>query len=99
MRIPPYWAKETHTGLDRKGRQQSFAAYGWSFESLAAAKNDALARAGRIFDRLTSDGRVDTYDYLEHPLRQEIVTSTSRRSSRCTIVMPAGTRRPPLLKR
>lgn len=78
MRIPPYWAKETHTGTDHKGKRRTFAACGWSFESLAAAKNDALARARRIFDRLASGVRTDTYDYLEHPLREEIVETIGR---------------------
>ena len=78
MRIPPFWAKESHTGQDPKGREQTFAAFGWSFESLTEAQNNALIRARRVFDRLTSGRRVDTYDYLEHPLREEIVESVGQ---------------------
>jgi hypothetical protein len=78
VRIPPYWAKETYTGTDRAGREQTFAAWGWSFDDPAAAKQDALARAKRIFDRLTSGATPDHYQYLEHPLREEIVDTLAQ---------------------
>jgi hypothetical protein len=75
MRIPPYWAKGTYAGTDRKGKDQTFWAWGWSFTGLAAAKEDAIARARSIFDRLTNGTRIDSYDYLERPLREEIIDS------------------------
>lgn len=75
MRIPRHWAKGTYSDVDQKGRKQSFWAWGWSFDSLAAAKGEATARAKRVFDRLTSGAQPDSYDYLEHPLREEIVQS------------------------
>lgn len=73
MRIPPYWTKGQYTGKDVKGKDQSFSAWGWSFESLDAARQDGRARARRIFDYVTSQQKPESYDYLEHPLREEIV--------------------------
>ena len=75
MRIPPYWARGTYSGADGKGRTRIFWACGWSFDSLAAAKKDAAARARRISDLLSMGGRPDSYDYLDRPLREEIVQS------------------------
>ena len=73
MRIPPYWSKGTHTGTDRNGREQTFWAWGWSFNSMAEAENDAVARAKRVFDRITSGAKPDSYDYIDQPLREEIL--------------------------
>lgn len=74
MKIPPYWAKETFSDTDQAGQKQSFVATGWSFTSLQDAKNNALARAKKIFDIITSGGRPDTYDdYLDRPVREEIL--------------------------
>ena len=75
MRIPPYWAKGTYAGKDRKGKDHAFMTWGWSFTDLAAAEQDAIARATSIFDRLTGDARPESYDYLERPLREEIIDS------------------------
>lgn len=73
MRIPRYWTKASHTGTDRKGKELSCSAWGWSLDSLAAAKEDALSRARRVFDALTSGRRPDTYEYADRPMREEIV--------------------------
>ncbi|KPK86565.1 MAG: hypothetical protein AMJ81_00930 [Phycisphaerae bacterium SM23_33] len=75
MRIPQHWANESFTGQDRDGKEQTFRAWGWSFESLRAARDDALARARRIFDCLVSGRRPESYEYLRQPLREEIVQS------------------------
>jgi hypothetical protein len=47
MRIPPYWVKGSYTGLNERGREQTFDAFGWSFSSADAARADAAARARR----------------------------------------------------
>lgn len=73
MRIPQYWARGTYTGLDRNGRQVRFTAFGWSFTHYGEAKEYAIARAKRIFDHLTNSRKPERYDYLEHPLREEII--------------------------
>ena len=75
MRIPPYWTRGTFTATDARGRERTCTACGWSFESAADAKADAEARALRICERLAEGDRPEDYDYLEHPLREEIVAS------------------------
>ncbi|MBL7152206.1 MAG: hypothetical protein ISS79_00695 [Phycisphaerae bacterium] len=77
MRIPKYWTKATHTANDQDGRELTFSAYGWSFDSINAARENALSRAQRVFDRLVNGSRPDEYDYLDRPLREEI-TDTLR---------------------
>lgn len=73
MKIPPYWASVRFEGKDREGRSQTFAASGWSFASLQAAKDEATARAKRIFDRVTTGQTLNTYDYSDQPIREEII--------------------------
>jgi hypothetical protein len=75
MRIPRHWVRGEFTGPDRTGRQATFLAWGWSFESLAAARADAVARARRVFDFITAGRKPDEYAYLEQPLREEIIQS------------------------
>ncbi len=86
MRIPPYWAKETRSGEDQKGKRYTFWAWGWSFSSLTAAKEDATARARRIIDRLKSGIQPDTYDYLERPLREEIIDSIKQGEDEIAVI-------------
>lgn len=73
MKIPRYWAKENAS--DANGGGESFWAWGWSFENVAAAKDLALARAWKFRDAFTQGQRLDNYDYPESPLREEIIES------------------------
>lgn len=75
MRLPNYWAKETFTGTDGRGRQQSFVAWGWSFDNMDEARQEARNRASRIFNYMVQGIRPDRYPYLETPLREEVVRS------------------------
>jgi len=86
MRIPPYWTKGHYSAEDVHGKKQSFSAWGWSFDSLAAAKEDGAKRARRIHDYVTSKQKPDTYDYLEHPLREEIVESIEHESNPTSVI-------------
>ena len=86
MRIPPYWANESHSGVDRQGNPCDYRAWGWSFASLAAAAEEAKARAKRIFDALTSDKTPDSYAYQEHPSREEIVDSVGPQGDETLII-------------
>jgi len=72
MRIPKYWTQASHTANDPKGKELTFSAYGWSFDSMSGARENALSRARRIFDRIVNGSRPDEYDYLDRPLREEI---------------------------
>jgi hypothetical protein len=75
MRIPKHWARGEYRGQDQKGRDRYFWAWGWSFGDLAEATTMAAQRARRIFEHFVQGGTPCTYDYLEHPLREEIVQS------------------------
>ncbi len=86
MRIPQYWAKENYTGVNRKGRELSFWAWGWSFNSLTGAKEEAKVRAKRILDAIANGGNPDSYDYLENPLREEIMDSVGPSGKEMAIV-------------
>jgi hypothetical protein len=79
MRIPRHWAKGSYTGRDRAGNPRTFQAWGWSSSSLEAARSAGEAAARRIFDRLQRDEErgAGPYDYLDRPLREEIVESVA----------------------
>lgn len=72
MRIPKYWAREKVGGEDRRGYPVRFWAWGWSNESLAAARELAAKRARAALERLLRKEKVGEYDYLELPLREEV---------------------------
>jgi hypothetical protein len=86
MRIPPYWTKGHYSAEDVHGKKQKFSAWGWSFDSPEAAQEDGAARARRIFDYVTNQQKPDTYDYLEHPLREEIVESIENGSKQTAVI-------------
>ncbi len=86
MRIPPYWTKGYYSAEEAHGKKLSFSAWGWSFDSLEAAQEDGAARARRIFDYVTNQQKPDTYDYLEHPLREEIVESIEHDSKQTAVI-------------
>lgn len=73
MRIPRHWTKASYTGQDADGKDLTCSAWGWSLDSLAAAKDDAVARARRVFDYLVHGTKLDAYEYFDRPMREEIV--------------------------
>ncbi|MBP7050386.1 MAG: hypothetical protein KBE65_05165 [Phycisphaerae bacterium] len=73
MRIPRHWTKGSYTGRDDQGKEVTYSAWGWSLDSPGAAKEDAIARARRIFDHLVNGKDLGTYEYSDRPLREEIV--------------------------
>ncbi len=77
MRIPPYWVKETYTDRGPDGTKQTFSAYGWSFESEADARERAEAHAKKVFEQVTSGEEPEAYEYLERPIREQIVDSVT----------------------
>lgn len=86
MRIPRYWAKEDYSGVNRQGKDRAFSAWGWSFNSLGEARDAARARARRVFDALSSSRDRSAYDYLEYPLREEIVDTIGSEGQESTII-------------
>lgn len=76
MRIPRYWAKVTFSPTDPDGQPLRFQAWGWSPESQAAAEAAGQKRARQIYARYQqgqSRNPQSDYDYLDLPLREEIV--------------------------
>lgn len=73
MQIPTHWAKGSYKGRDREGNELTFRAWGWSGDSLEAARQHGDARAKQASERLRSGQRADSYDYLDCPLREQIV--------------------------
>ncbi len=86
MRIPRYWAKAEQSGADHRGGQVRFRVWGWSFDSLAEATRHAAARARSICDLVATGEKRDAYDYLEHPLREEIVQSVGAPGEESAII-------------
>ena len=77
MNIPPIWTKGYYRNTDSTGHSHTFAAYGWSFESLEDARRCAVERAERIYNYvivdMAVDGSLDEYEYADGPTREEIV--------------------------
>lgn len=73
MKIPPFWAKEKYEAKDHEGRLHQFLSSGWSFESFEKAVEDAKRRAQRAFEVITRGEKPKDYDYMDRPLREEIV--------------------------
>ena len=90
MRIPRYWERESCSGVDRKGKPLMFRVWGWSFENPAEARKNAAERARRVFERARSGEPVDSYDYLEHPLREEVVDSVKYGSDEIAVITRNG---------
>jgi hypothetical protein len=87
MKIPPFWAKETFSDTDQKGRKHSFIATGWSFTSLDEAKTNALARARKSFDFIINDQKPGSYeDYLNMPVREEILEEITESSKQIGLI-------------
>lgn len=87
MKIAPFWAKESYSGKDKKGKNQCFVATGWSFHSFEHAKSNALDRARKIFEIIVGGNKPNTYeDYLDQPLREEIVENISENAKQIGVI-------------
>ena len=86
MKIPRYWTKEDYSGVNHKGQELSVTAWGWSTESLAAAKQHAIERAQKIIEKMAGGMELQWYDYLEHPLREEIIDSVRQGDNEIAII-------------
>jgi hypothetical protein len=73
MRIPRYWATGVYSNVNDRGKQIQFTAWGWSFNNIQEAEQEASRRASRIFQRFTSGAPLERYPYLDTPMREEIV--------------------------
>ncbi len=76
MRIPRFWVKATCTEASHDGKPLRFQAWGWSHESPEAAAAMGQDRARQLMERYQkadSSRPHSEYDYLDQPLREEIV--------------------------
>jgi hypothetical protein len=62
VKIPRYWAKETHEARDAQGRLRAFACWRWSDASVEEARREAKARAIEIARKFLSHERLDWND-------------------------------------
>lgn len=86
MRIPPYWAKSACERAGEDGAARRFEAWGWSFESQAAAQEAASLRAQRVAEAVAKGGRPERYEYLDRPLREEIINAAIPNGSEEAVV-------------
>lgn len=82
MKIPRYWAKESHQVRDADGRIYSFTCWRWSDTSGDEARGQAKARAMELARKFLSHERLDRYPYGERPLREEIIEAIRGRENR-----------------
>ena len=74
MKIPPFWQRATHRGLDRNGRQCAVTALGWSLSSSQEARRAAERNAERLFGIVVLQGRrPDRYEYNDRTIREPIL--------------------------
>jgi hypothetical protein len=74
MLIPKFRERANYEGRDREGRRIAFNVWGLSNESATDAKTKATQRVKQVFERwVNGRERRNDYDYLDQPLREEIV--------------------------
>ncbi len=87
MLIPKFWEQANYGGRDKDGRDVLFSVWGWSCDSAADAKKLASERAKRAFDWWVNGAhrRVE-YDYLDQPLREEIVETIGADANQTAVI-------------
>src|SRR5688572_25845321 len=87
MRIAPYWKKATFTGNVPRRGEQTFTAWGWSFQSPDEAQREAAARAQRIYQHFAQQRqRPEHYPYLDTPMREEIIESVKQGDKEIAVI-------------
>lgn len=86
MKIPTYWSKARHPSDSSTGHTDGVIACGWSFSSLEDAKKQAALRAKHVFDLVTKGQKPDTYDYLDRPVKEEIIEDVSDGTSQIALI-------------
>ncbi len=87
MLIPKFWENANYQGRDHDGKDVAFSVWGWSCQSAADAKTMAVQRAKQAFDWWVNGGqRRSEYDYLDQPLREEIVEAIESDSEQVAVI-------------
>ncbi len=71
MRIPKYWAHESKSVRDPRGKWMKLAIWQWSDQSVADAREQASMRIGQLVAKLQNGERLNRYSYGDRPLREE----------------------------
>jgi hypothetical protein len=72
MKIPRYWAKDTCSLQDPRGKTFSAICWRWSDTSVEDARQQARVGAQQIAGKLLNQQHLDRYSYGERPMREEI---------------------------
>lgn len=72
MYFPKYWAKGSHRGQTRDGREVAIEAFGWSSESVAAARAHGNERARKVIESGFGADKGGHYEYGNAPFREEV---------------------------
>ena len=73
MRIPKYWSSAYRNAPGPDGIQRKLKVWGWSFQSFEDARRAAAKRIEKICNRLVSGEKLGQYEYLDIPLREEVL--------------------------
>ncbi|MCL4488197.1 MAG: hypothetical protein M1570_08715 [Chloroflexi bacterium] len=77
MKIPRYWAQESGSAQDPRGKWFKLAIWRWSDASQDDAVLSAQARVRELVERIKAGQTLDRYSYGERPLREEIIQGVS----------------------
>ncbi len=78
MRIPKYWARETKSARNPRGKWMKLVVWQWSDQSVADAQQQALARVNQLFARVQNGERLNRYSYGLRPLREAITADRGK---------------------
>jgi hypothetical protein len=87
MLIPRFWARESGTSTDPKGKLYRFNVWGWSQESSADALTMARQRLSQLVSRIAQGEPPGAYFYGKQPPREEIIRSLGEPGSRTEAVV------------
>ena len=88
MHIPRYWRTATREEMTRDGAPRRITAWGWSDSSLDAAGRMADERARRAAEASARPTSPSEYDYLDQPLREEIVETLPGEAGPAAVTAP-----------
>src|SRR3989304_3278802 len=72
MKIPRYWAKDTCSLQDPRGKTFSAICWRWSGTSVEDGRQEARGGATQTAGKLLNQQHLDRYSYGERPMREEI---------------------------
>ena len=86
MRIPKFWTKARDIATAQNGIKWPLEAWGWSSDGLEEAHRTAADRLKRAIERLRHGEVPGQYEYLDVPLREEILDTLSASDEEIAVV-------------